>query len=110
HRRCGRILQRVAAGIIECQLMARFDSLHSHWPDPQAALAQPELCRAIAGVGWQEVDRADEMLGAAIMSAAGEAKASLDETFDAEMWADVLTEVLKPQPPAVGGACELHDG
>jgi len=47
------------------------------------------------------------MLDAAIMSAAGEAKASLDKTFDAEMWADVLTEVLRPYRSAGGG--EMHD-
>ena len=104
-----RILQRLAAGVIEVQLLARFTSLHFHWLDAEAALAQPELCRAIAGVGWQEIERADEMLFGAIMSAAGEAKASLDETFDAEMWADVLTEILRPQRPASGGACEMHD-
>jgi hypothetical protein len=105
--RVRRILQRLAAGVIECQLMARFASLHFQWPDAQAALAHPDLCRAIAGVGRQEIDRAGEMLFAAIMSAARETAPDLGDKFDAEMWADVLTEVLRPQRPAAGDACEI---
>jgi hypothetical protein len=49
------------------------------------------------------------MLGVAIISAAPEVTGVLDGEFDIEMWADVLTEVLRPHRPAAGGACEIHD-
>lgn len=35
-----RTLQRVAAGVIECQLMSRLSLLHARWPKPPNALAR----------------------------------------------------------------------
>jgi hypothetical protein len=76
-----RILQRVAAGVIECQLMARFATLHFHWPDPQRPLAEPELCRTMTGVGRQEIDRAGEMLGDAVRRATAEGAEAIGSEF-----------------------------
>src|SRR5262249_20244681 len=89
---------------------ARFASLHSHWPNAQAALAQPKLCRAMAGVGWQEIERAGPLLFAAITSAARETAPDLGDKFAPEGWADVLTEILARQRARrAGAACEVHD-
>jgi hypothetical protein len=104
-----RILQRVAAGVVECQLMSRLSVLHRLWPDPLRALAKPALCRQLAGVGSRELERAGEMLGATIVSAVNETASFLDGTFDPEAWAGVLTQILKPVRPVVGGSCEVHD-
>ena len=49
------------------------------------------------------------MLYATITSACREAASDLGDKFNAEMWADVLTEILRPARPAVSGACEVHD-
>ena len=56
-----------------------------------------------------ELLHAGEALFATITSACREVAPDLDETFDHEAWADVLTELLRPARPAVSGACEVHD-
>jgi hypothetical protein len=50
----------------------------------------------VTGVKDAELERAGDMLGAAIISAAREASDVL-EAFDQEAWTDVLTQVLAPQ-------------
>jgi hypothetical protein len=44
-----------------------------------------------------------------LASATREAAEGLDDTFDPDAWAGVLTEILRPARPAVSGACEVHD-
>jgi hypothetical protein len=92
-----RILRRVAAGVIECQLMARLPHLHGLWSDASVALAQPELCRTMTGVGRQEIERASEMLGDAVCRACAEAAEAIGPEFGPETWAYVLPGVLVPQ-------------
>jgi hypothetical protein len=105
-----RILQKLAAGLVECMLLSRLPTLHVLFPDPSQALGRHRaLCRQVAGVTHAETGRAAEMLGAAVISATREAAEVLDDTFDADAWAAVLTEILRPARPAVGNACEVHD-
>jgi hypothetical protein len=67
------------------------------WPDASVALAYPELCRTMTGVGRQEIERAGEMLGNAVCRAYAEAAEAIGPEFDREAWAYVLLEVLVPQ-------------
>ena len=93
-----RILQKLAAGLIECVLLSRLPTLHALFPDPSQTLGRHRaLCRQVASVTDAEIERAGEMLGATVTSACREAAEVLGDKFDAEMWAAVLVEVLAPQ-------------
>lgn len=102
-----RILQKLAAGVVECMLQSRLATLQALWSEPHKALAHRQHCRQVAGVTDDEIDRAGEMLGAAVMAACREAAKDLD--FDVEEWTDVLIEVLAPHRiPRTGEVIDIE--
>jgi hypothetical protein len=88
-----RLRQRLAAGIIECQLMARLPLFARRYPDPQAALDEPKLARALAGVGRDEIAAAGPMLTGAIEAAVRESAEDV-EGLDIGRWTTVLSDLL----------------
>jgi hypothetical protein len=103
-------LQKIAAAVVELRLVTRLPHLHALFPDPLHALGiHRPLCRIVCGVKDDELLHCAEMLGATVTSACREAAEGLDKTFDPEAWADVLTEILRPQRPAASGACEVQN-
>ena len=89
-----RILQRVACGVIEVQLLTVLPGLHRRWPDATVALAHPKLARLLLGVGENELERAGPALGNAINSAVRETAEEIGDEFSIDDWTYVLQGVL----------------
>jgi hypothetical protein len=92
-----RIVQKLAVGAIECQILARARILHALWPQPEAALAYRTIAGKVVGIPDADIERAAEMLGDAVGHACAEAAEAIGPKFDHETWAYVLLEVLVPQ-------------
>jgi hypothetical protein len=103
-------LQKIAAALVELRLVTRLPNLYALFPDPAHALGiHRPICRIVCGVKEEELLHIGDALFATITAACRETAPDLGDKFDAEVWADVLTEILKPQCPAAGAACEIHD-
>src|SRR5262245_9089309 len=91
-----RIGQKLTAGAIECQILARARILHALWPDAQTALAHRTIARQVIGIPDADIERAGEMLAETVMRAVNEAPEVIPG-FDASSWDPVLIELLAPE-------------
>jgi hypothetical protein len=90
-----RIVQKLTAGAVECQILARARILHALWPDAQVALAHRTIARQVVGIPDADLERAGETLGEGVTRAVHEAAEAIPG-FNPGTWDLVLIELLVP--------------
>lgn len=96
-----RLRMKLAAGIVECQLMARLPALAKMFPDPVEALGMRKLARVMTLLGDDELVAAGPLLRDAIAGA-------VEETSCSNEWRGVLNELLTPTEQLISDVVYLH--